>query len=129
MKQTANVGIGIILLLGLAGLPAGAQSQAPSNSQPGQSLGDYARQVRKDPDASKTKPHVFDNDNLPKTDKLSVVGTASTNAEPAPEQKPADANAATPAGAEGKPAAAAATPPADTSKMDEAAKQAAFKQW
>ena len=47
MKQTANVGIGILLLLGLAGLPVSAQNQAPSNSQQGQSLGDYARQVRK----------------------------------------------------------------------------------
>ena len=38
-----------------------------------QSLGDYARQVRKDPGA-KSKPKVFDNDNLPREDKLSVVG-------------------------------------------------------
>ncbi len=59
----------------LAFRPA-AQDQAPSNSQSsssGQSLGDYARQVRKDPEA-KSKPKVFDNDNLPKDDKLSVVG-------------------------------------------------------
>jgi hypothetical protein len=129
MKQTANVGIGILLLLGLAGLPVSAQNQAPSNSQQGQSLGDYARQVRKEPDSAKAKPHVFDNDNLPKTDKLSVVGKA-TPTETAPEEKPADTNATTPAGgAEGKPAAATATPPTDTSKMDEAAKQAAWKQW
>ena len=71
-----NNGIGLILVLGLAALPAGAQNQAPSNSpnsSAGTSLGDYARQVRKDP-AAKSKPKVFDNDNLPKDDKLSIVG-------------------------------------------------------
>ena len=39
------------------------------------SLGDYARKVRKDP-GPKAKPKVFDNDNLPMNDKLSIVGQA-----------------------------------------------------
>lgn len=125
MKHTANVGIGIVLLLGLAEMPASAQSQAPTNSQQGQSLGDYARQVRKGPEA-KSKPRVFDNDNLPTQDKLSVVGNPTTSPEQAPEQKPAEAAGAAPAaGSEAKPA----SPPADTSKMDQAAKEAAWKQW
>ena len=46
---------------------------ASQNSSSGSSLGDYARQVRKDP-GSTAKPKVFDNDNLPREDKLSIVG-------------------------------------------------------
>jgi hypothetical protein len=128
MKQTANVGIGIALLLGLAGIPASAQNQAPSNAQQGQSLGDYARQIRKDPGAKNTKGRVFDNDDLPKQDKLSVVGTVTASPEPAPEQKPAETGPAA-ANATGEGKTSAANPPADTSKMDEAAKAAAWKQW
>ena len=124
MKYTANVGFAI-LVVGLAGIAAGAQNQSSSTSQQGQPLGDYARQVRKDPEA-KTKAHVFDNDNLPKNDKLSVVGTASAAA-PGAEQKPAESSTAT-AGTDAK-APAAGNPPADTSKMDQQAKEAAWKQW
>ena len=127
MKHTAKVGIGMVLLLGLAGIPASAQSGPPSNSQQGPSLGDYARQVRKGPEA-KTKARVFDNDNLPTQDKLSVVGNATPSPEPAPEQKPAEAAGAAPA-AGGEAKSAAANPPADTSKMDQAGKEAAWKQW
>src|SRR6266567_2067962 len=91
MKRIACSGIGLMLFLGLTGL-AGAQNQAPAASQTsssGSSLGDYARQIRKDP-GTVSKPKVFDNDNLPKVDKLSVVGQA-----PAPAPAPsADANAA-----------------------------------
>src|SRR6266568_355018 len=112
MKNTAGVGIGFVLFVSLAALPAGAQDQSPSNSQDsssGSSLGDYARQVRKDPGA-KAKPKVFDNDNLPKQDKLSIVGTpsaststttnageakeTSTSSAPSAESKPSDAKAA-----------------------------------
>jgi hypothetical protein len=49
-----------------------AQNSTATTDQ--SSLADYARKVRKDP-ASKTKPKVYDNDNLPTDDKLSVVGT------------------------------------------------------
>lgn len=147
MKHIACSGIGLVLLLGLAGLPAGAQNQAPSaaqDSSSGSSLGAYARQVRKDPGTA-SKPKVYDNDNLPTEDKLSVVGTPSPNdtsadAKPAPtDNAPANANAAAPAapaGGEAKPNTEAKTaevkPPTvavKTAEEDEAAKQAAWKQW
>ena len=118
MKHSANVQLGIVLLLSLAGIPALAQSQA-SDSQHGQSLGAYARQIRKAPEA-KSKARVFDNDNLPTQDKLSVVGNATTSPETASEPKPASAAPA---------AAPGANPPADTSKLDQNAKEAAWKQW
>ncbi|MGC2450476.1 MAG: hypothetical protein WA477_22690 [Candidatus Sulfotelmatobacter sp.] len=124
MKRIANYGIGLMLLLGLAGIPASAQDQAQSNSDTatGPSLGNYARQIRKDTDA-KSKPKVFDNDNLPREDKLSVVGTPSEpTADNSAEQKPAE-SANAPAAAGEKPAAEAAKP------LDEAAMQAASKQW
>jgi hypothetical protein len=146
MKYMTNSGIGLILMLGLATLPASAQNQAQSNSQnspAGSSLGDYARQVRKDP-AAKSKPKVFDNDNLPKDDKLSIVGTApaaSTDNSAAKQGESSDnpATGEAKAGADAKSAGEAksgadanattalkgTTKPAD----DEAAKQAAWKQW
>jgi hypothetical protein len=77
MKQLTCNGIGLVLVLGMLGLPAGAQNQAPSNT-PDSSLGTYARQVRKDPSA-KAKPKVFDNDNLPTQDKLSIVGPTAAS--------------------------------------------------
>ena len=52
MKHIANYGIGLALLLAVAGVPAIGQNQTPSNSQSssyGSSLGDYARHIRKDP--------------------------------------------------------------------------------
>ena len=128
MRHSAALGVGIALYLSVAGLSGGLQAQTESSSQAslaGQSLGDYARQVRKEPDA-KPKKKVFDNDNLPKEDKLSVVGNApapgAEAAAPA-ESKPAETANAAPAKAE------AGAPPADTSKMDQAQKEAAWKQW
>lgn len=128
MRHSAALGVGIALYLSVAGLSGGLQAQTESTSQAspaGQSLGDYARQVRKEPDA-KPKKKVFDNDNLPKEDKLSVVGNApapgAEAAAPA-ESKPAETANAAPAKAE------AGAPPADTSKMDQTQKEAAWKQW
>jgi hypothetical protein len=134
MKRMAKNGMGIVLLLGLAGMPAGAQNQSASST--GQSLGDYARQIRKEPDA-KAKPKVFDNDNLPKNDKLSIVGTPaappSDKAEEAKaeESKPEEsATEGTKAGSEAKPAAdKTAAQGAAKAPDDEAARQAAIKQW
>ena len=134
MKRMANCGIGLALLLAVSGIPAGAQNQAASNTQSsssGQSLGDYARQVRKAPEAN-SKPKVFDNDNLPKTDKLSVVGVAAPTNETPSEAKEATQPRATPAaGAEAKPATAdkTAANPASKAPVDEASKEAAWKQW
>lgn len=77
MKRMVSNGIWMVLGLTLA---AAAQNQPSSGSQAqSDSLADYARQVRKDP-GSHGKPKVFDNDNLPKTDKLSVIGSTETSA-------------------------------------------------
>jgi|SRR5579863_98113 len=99
MKRIAYLGFGSLLLSGL-GLPAVAQNPAPT-SQSGSSLGDYARQVRKDGSTpAKARPKVFDNDNLPVDDKLSVIGEARPDT-PAPsgsENKAADTTASTASG-------------------------------
>jgi hypothetical protein len=60
MKRIAYIGVLVGLLVSLAGAQSG-------------SLGDYARKARKENKPIATKK--FDNDNLPKTDKLSVVGS------------------------------------------------------
>ena len=89
---------------------AGAQGSSPATAPGQSSLGDYARKVRKDTGAPKAKPKVFDNDNLPSDDKLSVVG-----------QKPAaDAGIAAPADDKDKDKAA---------DDDQAKKQAVWKDW
>jgi len=123
MKRTANR-TGLMLFLALAGIPVLAQNQTSSNSpsaSSGQSLGEYARQVRKAPDSS-SKPRVFDNDNLPRSDKLSIVGAtpagSATNAEAT--------ESATPAPGEGS--QANASKPANAPE-DKAAREAAIKQW
>jgi hypothetical protein len=67
MKRIVYAGLGLMVSTILLTSFAGAQRTDPP-------LGDYARKVRKDPDAAKAKPKVFDNDNLPTEDKLSVVG-------------------------------------------------------
>jgi hypothetical protein len=68
--------------------PALAQNVAPAQEQP---LGDVARKVaHKDTDPAKAKPKVFDNDNLPTDDKISVVGQADANSTAA-NAAPADA--------------------------------------
>jgi hypothetical protein len=73
MKRIAINGIGIVLSLGLLGLSAAAQAPASgTDSSNGSSLGDYAKQIRKSPSTQQKK--VFDNDNLPTDDKLSIVG-------------------------------------------------------
>jgi len=122
MKQIKTYGIGLVLLLGVTGIPSNAQNQTQSNTQSsssGPSLGDYARQVRKDPEA-KSKPKVFDNDNLPSQDKLSVVGKPSEAAENAPAPKTEESqNTAAPATGAG----------GSNASVDEATKQAAWKQW
>ena len=83
------------------------QSSSPPADQ--SSLGDYARKVRKSASTTpKAQPKVYDNDNIPSDDKLSVVGP-----------KPADGTAAP---AENN---AAEAKPQD----DQAKKQAEWKEW
>ena len=146
MKHIACSGMGLVLLLGLTGVPAGAQSQTPSTSQnstSGQSLGDYARQVRKDP-GNTSKQKVFDNDNLPRVDKLSVVGKAPDTSATAnsSDAKAAQSDNAAPAAAEAKPEGEAkpatdakpatgekASGSASNPVEDEKTRQAGEKQW
>ena len=120
MKHMKNIGLGFVFALFtiLLSSSAGAQttSTAPGQSSPDQSsLGDYARKVHKDPGAAKAKPKVFDNDNLPMNDKLSIVGQP-------PAADAADKSAAT----DTKNAAATSAVSADDEK---AKKQAAWKAW
>jgi hypothetical protein len=115
MKRNAHIGFGLVIALStilLASL-AGAQTTSPASTpvQDQSSLGDYARKVRKDPAAPKSKPKVFDNDNLPTDDKLSIVG-----------QRPTE-NAAVAVSIEDKDAAA------KTADEEQAQKQAAWKAW
>ncbi len=108
MKRITLIGSALALSMALPASMAVAQAAAPAQDQ--SSLGDYARKIRKDPGTAKAKPKVFDNDNLPTEDKLSVIG-----------EKSAD-NAA---GAPADDKSAAATNPDD----DQAKKQAGWKSW
>ncbi len=111
MKNIAHNAIGLLLLLGLAGPSASAQNQAPATTQisPSEpSLGSYARQVRKDPGGT-SKPKVYDNDNLPTNDKLSVIGQTpaapeAVNSTEAPGAQSTTAAPATANAGEAKPA-------------------------
>ena len=93
MKRIGYVVLAEAVLAGMLVTLAGAQSQ---------SLGDYARSVRKDEKPASAKK--YDNDNLPTSDKISVVGNAaeSTGAE--------DANAASTSGENSAPPQDGATP-------------------
>ena len=132
MKHITSFGMGVVLLLGFACISATAQNQsqpAEPGSSSGTPLGDYARHVRKDPDA-KSKPKVFDNDNLPREDKLSVVGKPATGENLAPETKPEEA--AEPATGSGEPKPATeAKAPANPGPVqgDPATRKEAIKQW
>jgi hypothetical protein len=132
MKHTMNISLGFILGLSTILLTSRAEGQTPSQPQNQSSLGDYARKVHKDTGAPKAKPKVFDNDNLPKDDKLSIVGqqpvaqaraatvgdTSETTATPADSKAAAEGKTAT-----GTKTAAAAT------EDDKAKNQAEWKAW
>ncbi|HEY6339488.1 MAG TPA: hypothetical protein VIW68_13425 [Candidatus Sulfotelmatobacter sp.] len=122
LKRVAYLGFGSVLMSVLS-LSAVAQNQpSSSQSQSGSSLGDYARQIRKDgPAPAKARPKVYDNDNLPAGDKLSVIGEASqaTTAQTGSESQAAAASASTAPGAQPK-----------TPEQEAAEKKAAVaKQW
>jgi hypothetical protein len=132
MKNTMNIGLGFLLALSTVLLASPAKGQTSPQTNDPSSLADYARKVRKDTGATKAKPKVFDNDNLPKDDKLSVVGQ-----QPVAEAKSVAAaentGEKTAAPADGKSAteAKAATPakPAAESEDEKAKKQAEWKNW
>jgi hypothetical protein len=109
MKRITYIGFVFALSTVLLASTAGAQTSSPAPDPP--PLGDYARKIRKDPATPKPRPKVFDNDNLPTDDKLSIVGEKST------------ADAASAAPGDDKNAAGA------KADDDQAKKQAAWKSW
>jgi hypothetical protein len=109
MKRITCIGFVFALSTVLLASSAGAQSSSAAQDQ---ALGDYARKIRKDPGTVKAKPKVFDNDNLPTDDKLSIVG-----------EQPA-ANAGSVAAADEKDAAGT-----KSGDNDQAKKEAAWKAW
>jgi hypothetical protein len=72
MKRIAYVFLAVVVLTGMLVTMAAAQSEP---------LGDYARSIRKDDKKEVGKK--YDNDNLPTSDNISVVGTARDSAEDA----------------------------------------------
>lgn len=77
-----------------------------------QSLGEYARAVRKNkPAPSSSRPKVYDNDNLPVTSSLSVVGNSGGQSNDAQEDGPA----------KGEDKSAAADPSKDSTRQASAA--------
>jgi hypothetical protein len=151
MKPTRHFALGTTLILGcltLSGIaqnqPAPSQPSSTNQASPAQSspapLGDYARKVRKD-DQAKTKPKVFDNDNLPREDQISIVGApasdspASTDTGVSEAAGEAKAEAKTEGAAKAPEAGATGQPAAETKsnlkspEEEEKARQAAWKQW
>jgi len=121
MKRIVYVGFVFAVFMTLAGSVITAQTTTPAPDQ--SSLGDYARKAHKDPNA-KAKPKVFDNDNLPSEDKLSVIGAAPVTT--------ADATAADAASKAGSPATAkdaTAAAPAASPEDERAKRQAEWKTW
>jgi hypothetical protein len=88
------------------------------------SLAEQARQSRKG--KVTTQKHIYDNDNLPREDKLSIVG----NAQPAPDAAaPASPSPATAEATDKAPASHPAVDPAATAKSEAERKQAEWQQW
>ncbi len=87
-----------------------SQTSSSASNQP--SLGDYARRIRKDT-GTKEKPKIYDNDNLPTQDKLSVVGP-----------KPEPSTSADAKNSENK-----TGDKTDAAKADDEAKKAEWKNW
>jgi hypothetical protein len=81
MKRTVLALLVGILISGLMTSLSTAQNSTTvqnSVSPPEPSLGSYARAVKKDKKPQPTAAKKFDNDNLPKDDKISVVGNGAT---------------------------------------------------
>jgi hypothetical protein len=80
MKRIIDIWLAASVLAGVLISFSNAQVANDPNSNPQEpSLGSYARAVRKDKKQEATKR--FDNDNLPQSDRLSVVGDASATAD------------------------------------------------
>jgi hypothetical protein len=137
MKRIVCMGLASTLMVGVLTLTSAAQMQAPANSQDsstssassGSSLGDYAKQIRKKSD-NVSKPKVFDNDNLPKEDKLSIVGNATeASSEESSAAKAEEQAAPATTGENKQQAASGETAAAKTPEQEQADKEAAWKQW
>ncbi|MBV8052557.1 MAG: hypothetical protein JOZ80_15310 [Acidobacteriaceae bacterium] len=133
MNHTKRFWVVVVALPVLAAIQARSQNSAPTNgtqispqtttttSEP--SLGSYARGLKKDKKEQSAK--TFDNDNLPREDKLSVVGPAaestdSANAASVQQAAPADANSSD----KGK-----STPPPVTPGESPEQRQQVYDQW
>ena len=86
MKRTIWMTVVVLILTGATSVVAQ------------QSLGDYARKVRQDKPQSSMTSRQYDNDNLPTTGQLSVVGPGAQST-PAPAQGQEAAKAGSPASA------------------------------
>jgi len=131
MKHIAYMGFGFVLFAASVVVPASAQqaqaSATQSQNQAQPSLADYARQMKKDSPQPKSRPKVFDNDNLPKDDKLSVVGEQPpVAADKSNEAKPADPTRNVPAAADKK---SATETKAAATEDEQLKRQAALKEW
>lgn len=115
MKRITQIAFLFTLFTAVVVSQTMSQTTTPSPDQ--SSLGDYAHKVHKDPTV-KTKPKVYDNDNLPTDDKLSIVGDATSTG--------AGNSTATDAGAKAADSKDAATTKPDD---DQAKKQAEWKEW
>ena len=118
-RSDRNFALAIAMLSLLGSLcvtmPASAQDD---------SLAEQARQSRKG--KVTTQKHIYDNDNLPREDKLSIVG----NAQPAPDAAaPASASPATAEATDKAPASHPAVDTAATAKSEAERKQAEWQQW
>ena len=83
MKRSFLLWVAVVVVTVMAGTIASAQSQS-------QSLGDVARAVKKtkNPSAATGTPKVYDNDNLPRSTSISVVGdTSAPDADKKADQK------------------------------------------
>lgn len=95
MKCMVKISLGFVVVSSTLLLVSALEAQTATPTQ--DSLADYARKVHKNAGGAKAKPKVFDNDNLPKDDKLSVVG------QPVAQAKPTDTDSnEKPASADGK---------------------------
>jgi hypothetical protein len=121
MKRIAYFWLAGAILVGMLVTLAGAQSQ---------SLGDYARGVRQNKDKDKKQPAVrqFDNDNLPKNDKLSIVGNAQASPPEEEKESPQASDLAKPTAQTDK--SAQTGKDAESTPKDEAAeREKAYKEW
>jgi hypothetical protein len=120
MNRMKNIMLGVAIITAAMAFTNFA-AEAQNQDQPSPSLGDYARKVHKDPSTA-AKPKLYDNDNLPKDNKLSVVG-------PAPAADADSATTSDKSSAADPKAAADAKTAAKPVDDEQAKKQAEWKGW